>query len=250
MSNERPLNRTPAQAGASPERGPGSTSRTSARRALPARAPGSRSLRVGGAPSPGLGFAVRAAAMLAAISATTAACSGVDAGVEYPADLPTDIDRHLLTPENAAHPPVTLGQFKIGPETCKGIDTHPIHQLLAPDDLSRFLEAQGAGAIAPKQARTNLYWFDFPSKDKTFVRLRLAVLDAPDLATQDLHDSLLQHGPGWWGVHRSNLAVLAPRASLDEALSFAIKYKLVCWGVFTYAGNDDAYVVPGPYAEL
>ena len=37
---------------------------------------------------------------------------------------------------------------------------------------------------------------------------------------------------------------------MREALAFAVKYKLVCWGVFTYAGLDDAYVVPGPYAEL
>ena len=35
-----------------------------------------------------------------------------------------------------------------------------------------------------------------------------------------------------------------------EAVAFAMKYKLFCWGMFTYAGNDDAYVVPGPYGEL
>ena len=62
--------------------------------------------------------------------------------------------------------------------------------------------------------------------------------------------SLLQHGPGWWGVRRANLAVLAPKTSLHDAAAFALKFKLVCWGMFTIAGNDDAYVVPGPYAEL
>jgi len=37
---------------------------------------------------------------------------------------------------------------------------------------------------------------------------------------------------------------------LSTALAFALKYKLPCWGMFTYGGLDDAYVVPGPYAEL
>ena len=85
---------------------------------------------------------------------------------------------------------------------------------------------------------------------KNFVRLRLAVLEDSPHASADLHQSILEHGPGWWGARRSNLALLAPRASLHDALAFAIKYKLACWGVFTYGGLDDAYVVPGPYGEL
>ena len=39
-------------------------------------------------------------------------------------------------------------------------------------------------------------------------------------------------------------------ASVHDALAFALKYKLPCWGIFTYSALDDAYVVPGPYAEL
>jgi hypothetical protein len=190
------------------------------------------------------------------IALATAACSGIDAGVEYPDNLPVgDVDQHLLTPENEPGPSVTLGAFKIRPEVCQGVDTHTITQPLPPDDLSRFLGTVGAN-IQAKKARGNLYWFDFPAasgaeeEGKRFVRLRLAVMDTTDAATRDLHDSLLLHGPGWWGVRRSNLAVLAPKTDLDEALAFAIKYKLVCWGMFTYAGNDDAYVVPGPYMQL
>jgi hypothetical protein len=235
MSNESFLSRTCTPTGPLAEEAPPG----GAARARPGGAASAQ-----GAP----GRLPRAAALALALGAP--ACSGIDAGVEYPDDLPRDISRQLLTPEGAEEPPLAVGRFKIKPAACDGIDTHPITQRLAPDDLSRFLEAQGAGAIAPMQARSNLYWFDFPSKDETFVRLRLAVLDDARLATQDLHDALLQHGPGWWGVRRSNLAVLAPKASLEEALSFALKYKLVCWGVFTIAGNDDAYVVPGPYAEL
>lgn len=235
MSNESKPSRKGAPAGAPASSAPSPPCSMSPDRGRPA--PSRRAPR----------RPVLAAAFALALGAP--ACSGIDAGVTYPNDLP-EVDRYLLTPENGAEPPLTLGQFKVGPETCKGIDTHPVTQKLAPDDLSRFLSAQGAGSIAPKQARSNLYWFDFPASDKSFVRLRLAVLEDAKHATQDLHDAVLQHGPGWWGVRRSNLAVLAPKASLREAMAFAIKYKLVCWGVFTYAGNDDAYVVPGPYAEL
>ena len=82
------------------------------------------------------------------------------------------------------------------------------------------------------------------------MRFRLAVLDDEPHASADLHQSILEHGPGWWGVRRSNLALLAPKAGLHDALAFAIKYRLPCWGMFTYGGIDDAYVVPGPYSEL
>ncbi|MGK4003691.1 hypothetical protein WMF31_13760 [Sorangium sp. So ce1036] len=236
MSNETNPSRKDTPAGASPASAPCPSCSRSSHRAR--RAPG----RLVAPRRPAL-------AAVLALALGGAACSGIDAGVEYPGDLP-EPDRYLLTPENGADPSLTLGEFKIGPETCSGIDTHPVTQRLSPDDLTRFLEAQGAGNIAPKLARSNLYWFDFPARDGSFVRLRLAVLEDARRATQDLHDALLQHGPGWWGVRRSNLAVLAPKASLREAVAFAIKYKLVCWGMFTYAGNDDAYVVPGPYAEL
>ncbi|WP_437566328.1 hypothetical protein [Sorangium sp. So ce542] len=234
MSNESKPSRKGAPAGAPAASAPSPPFRMSPAhgRPAPSRAPGRPAL---------------AAAF--ALSLGVPACSGIDAGVEYPNDLP-EIDRYLLTPENGREPSLAFGEFKVGHEACQGVDTHPVTQKLAPDDLTRFLSAQGAGSIAPKQARSNLYWFDFPASDKSFVRLRLAVLEDSEHATKDLHDAVLQHGPGWWGVRRSNLAVLAPKASLREAMAFAIKYKLVCWGVFTYAGNDDAYVVPGPYAEL
>ena len=64
------------------------------------------------------------------------------------------------------------------------------------------------------------------------------------------HDALLDHGPGWWGLRRSNLAILAPKADLSTALGFALKHKLVCWGMFAYSGTEDVYVVPGPYMQL
>jgi hypothetical protein len=147
---------------------------------------------------------------------------------------------------------VSFGTVKIAPAACNGIDTHPILEALDEDDFSRFLQAQGV-KVPVTQARDNLYLYDFPNgkaAPNNFVRLRLAVFNDSVSAAKDLHASLLEHGPGFWGLHRANLAVLAPKASLHDALSFALKYKLACWGVFTIAGNDDAYVVPGPYSEL
>jgi hypothetical protein len=181
-----------------------------------------------------------------------AACSGLDAGIDYPSDLPSDLGPHLLTPENQQGPPIAFNLMKIAPQACEKIDTHPIVVPLNQEDFSRFLEAQGV-KIEPRKARNNLYWYDFPNGDpapKNFVRLRLAVLNDTPHASADLHQSILEHGPGWWGVRRSNLAVLAPKASLHDALAFALKYKLPCWGIFTYGGLDDAYVVSGPYNEL
>lgn len=190
------------------------------------------------------------AACVAALGATAAACSGIPSGIDYPSDLPSLSDK-VLTPENKSDPSITLGRFKFSPGSCQGVDTHTITTNLGQDDLTRFLEKQGV-PLQPKKARGNLYWFDVPNtKDgRDFVRLRLAILDDPINAAADLHQSLLEHGPGWWGVRRANLAVLAPKASLGDAAAFAIKYHLQCWGVFTYAGNDDAYVVPGPYGQL
>ena len=179
------------------------------------------------------------------------ACSGLYSGIDYPGDLP-DPGPHLLTPENQRDPEIAFNHVKVGPQACDKVDTHPMTGRLNQEDFSRFLEAQGL-KIEPRKARDNLYWYDVPNGQeapKNFVRLRLAILEDVPHASADLHQAVLEHGPGWWGVRRSNLAILAPKTSLREALAFALKYKLVCWGVFTYSGLDDAYVVPGPYAEL
>jgi hypothetical protein len=61
---------------------------------------------------------------------------------------------------------------------------------------------------------------------------------------------MLQHGAGSWGVRRSNLAVLGPIGTMQDDLAFAGKTKLACWGVFSMAGRDDTFAVPGGYREL
>jgi hypothetical protein len=194
-------------------------------------------------------FARLAPSLLVVIGlACLAGCRGIDADVQYPDDLPSP-DNQLQTPEGENDPSVTLGAFKFAPSICQGIDVHAQTAPLTPDDFAVFLEKQGT-KVTPVAARPDLYWFDFPNgQDKGRVRARLAILTSSALAAKDLHDSVLDHGPGWWGLRRSNLALLMPKADLDEALAFTIKHKLMCWGIFTYAGRDDAYVVPGPYSE-
>jgi hypothetical protein len=192
------------------------------------------------------------AACAVVLALGSSGCVGLEAGVDYPGDTP-DLDKFVRTPENEKGPGIAFNSFKVTKEACPNIDTHPMTQKLGQDDLAKFFEAQGVRGVTIKKARSNLFWFDVPNGEggkHGFVRLRLAVLDTQPLASADLHQSLLEHGPGWWGVRRSNLAVLAPKTSLHEAMAFAIKYKLVCWGMFTYAGVDDAYVVPGPYGEI
>lgn len=190
-----------------------------------------------------------AAALCTLVGLASSGCRGIDADVTYPSDLPS-LDNQLQTPEGDNDPSITLGAFKFAPNVCQGIDAHAQTAALTPEDLVRFLDKQGV-KVQPIQARPDLFWFDIPNgqENNGKLRLRLAILPSPALAAKDLHDALLDHGPGWWGARRSNLALLMPKAGLSEALAFAIKYKLPCWGIFTYAGRDDAYVVPGPYSE-
>jgi hypothetical protein len=190
-----------------------------------------------------------AAALVALAGGASLGCRGIDADVQYPGDLPS-LDNQLQTPEGDNDANVTLGAFKFAPAVCQGIDVHAQTATLTAEDLQRFLDKEGVKVTSTK-ARPDLFWFDFPNggENNGKLRVRLAILPSPALAAKDLHDALLDHGPGWWGVRRSNLALLVPKGDLGQALAFSLKYKLECWGIFTYAGRDDAYVVPGPYSE-
>jgi hypothetical protein len=210
-------------------------------------------LAVGTAVSSRLAFNLRAFIALA-FAAPSISCVGIDAGVDYPSDTPSP-EQGVASPDQDGEASVRLNGMVIKEDVCKDIDTHPVTQKLSPEDFARYLEARGI-KIEPRKARDNLYWFDFPTgkakegEKAPFVRLRLAVLRDQFSASRDLHESLLDHGPGWWGLRRSNLAILAPKADLSTALGFALKHKLVCWGMFAYSGAEDVYVVPGPYTQL
>ncbi len=195
--------------------------------------------------------------MKAVLSATLAllatGCVGLSAGVDYPDYSRSDVKKASVTPENEDSPWLGLQTFRVREEVCKDLDTSPATNVLSQDDLTRFLRATGNANNVEVKARGNLYWFDFPGDDPEagdVVRLRLAVLDDAKEAGNELHKALLEHGPGWWGLRRSNLSVLAPKAGTAEAMAFALKYKLICWGMFEMAAADDVMVIPGPYMEL
>jgi hypothetical protein len=144
-----------------------------------------------------------------------------------------------------------LGDVRFKSNTCEGVDTKPEYGVLDEKALLAFLKSQNIEATT-ERARNDLVYVDLANAGTTEkVRLRVAILKSSTDAGNELHTAVLQHGPGSWGVRRANLAVLAPvAASPDDAIAFAAKTKLACWGVFTIAGRDDTFVVGGAYAEL
>ncbi|WP_394822127.1 hypothetical protein [Pendulispora albinea] len=140
------------------------------------------------------------------------------------------------------------------PAVCSGVDLQPASTMLDEMSIINFLKAQGA-VTRIERARPDLVYVEVQlnpeQKTDTWVRLRVAVLGSPMLAGRELHDAMLQHKEGSWGVHRGNLAVLGPVDKIDNTLAFAQRTKLACWGVLTIAASsDEAVVVPGGYREL
>jgi hypothetical protein len=145
--------------------------------------------------------------------------------------------------------PLTPGAMRLRPAACNGEVLKPDYTPQTEQALVAFLGAHGY-ETRTMRARSDLVYVDIMNAGDHPVRLRVAILQDPPAAGRELHEAILQHGPGSWGVHRSNLAVLAPIGDPDEVVSFAVKTKLACWGVFTVAGLDDTFVVPGGYMEL
>ena len=146
---------------------------------------------------------------------------------------------------------LTPGEMRFRRDVCKSYDLHVDYRTLDENALADFLK-QGGFETTPERARNDLVYLDVTRGDGVGekIRLRVAILKTPGDAGKELHEAVLQHGEGSWGVHRSNLAVLAPIAQTGDAISFAVKTHLACWGVFVMAGRDDSFVVPGGYTEL
>lgn len=144
-----------------------------------------------------------------------------------------------------------LGSVHLKDKLCDGVaENRPESGRLDETALVQFLQ-HNQFETKVERARADLVYVDVTNGGgKDPVRLRVAILDDPPAAAQDLHHAILQHGDGSWGVHRSNLAVLGPIGSMDQILDFAGKSKLACWGVLTVAGRDDDFVVPGGYMEF
>jgi len=184
-----------------------------------------------------------------AVASASSGCYGLASDSHYP-DVDDDrMEKAVVSPELQEDPAISLNGVMVRDEVCEGLEFGTETRPLAQDALARFLVSVEATQAGQVKARGNLYWFEFPGEEGS-VRLRLAVLGDAEEAADELHRALLEHGPGWWGLRRSNLSILAPKASLDDAMGFAVKYKLVCWGMMSYAGLDDVYVIPGPYMEL
>jgi hypothetical protein len=140
--------------------------------------------------------------------------------------------------------------LRFKPGLCDGSDLRPEGRSLDEGNLIEFLNRQQLDVRAERPRSDLIYLVVSGAGTNVPVRLRVAVLKTADEAGSELHNALLQHGPGAWGVRRSNLAVLGAIGSLDDDLTFAAKTRLTCWGVFMTAGRDDTFVVPGGYREL
>ncbi|HVJ88480.1 MAG TPA: hypothetical protein VM580_01675 [Labilithrix sp.] len=145
---------------------------------------------------------------------------------------------------------VSLGAVRFKSDVCRGVDVSPVGRPLDADAFVAFLKSQGLDTRTVR-ARHDLVLVDVLNAGTPGpVRFRVAELGSPGAAGHELHTALLQKGQGTWGIVRGNLAILAPTTSANDAVVFAGKTRLACWGVFMIAGLDDTFVIPGGYTEL
>jgi hypothetical protein len=141
-----------------------------------------------------------------------------------------------------------LARLRVSPEACEGYDLTPEHKPLDQSRLRAHLDSVGIEYTVQLE-RDDLHIFRV-RVDNQEASLRVATLKSATEAGRHLHEALLEHGKGYWGVHRGNVAVLAPAGSPPDAIGFAQRTGLLCWGVFTQAGRDDNFAIPGAYFEL
>jgi hypothetical protein len=148
-----------------------------------------------------------------------------------------------------------LRTLRIRPEVCDGYDLRADYGTLNEASFIRFLEQQRYGVqvqrqqVDTKDRELDYVFVTVPGIPQP-VPLRVAVLPSADDAGRSLLEGVLERGSGSWGVHRANVAVLGPIGSNGDDVAFAAATKLACWGTVTIAtGSDDAFVVPGGYAE-
>lgn len=183
----------------------------------------------------------------AVLAVATTACGG-STQAEYLTQSDTSYARQQTQDTEGESGATSLDDIRFKPSVCQGIDLTPAYADIGPGDLVAFLRANGS-AVKLEQARSDLFFAVVQAGGLAPVRLRVAVLDTPAKAGRDLHEAVLEHGPGAWGVHRSNLAVLAPIGDVDEVVTFATRSRLACWGELIMAGRDDDFVIPGGYRE-
>jgi hypothetical protein len=189
----------------------------------------------------------------AALVASVAAVAAVGLALAGCGETPP-ASAYLTTPGGGgqyAKDTLAIGQVRLRPEVCDGVaENRPEQNRLDERAVAAFLQRQGY-EVRMARARADLVYLDITNGGGSQpVRLRVAVLEDAHAAGKDLHNAVLQHGQGSWGVHRGNLAVLGPIGSMDQIIEFAGRTKLACWGVLTVASLDDDFVVPGGYMEF
>lgn len=158
--------------------------------------------------------------------------------------------RTYVTDRSGGAPSEDLESLRFRPGLCDGEDLRPETNRLTEEHIIAFLQRQGVD-IRIERMRADLVYLNLTGVGtQSPVRMRVAILKSKEEAGRELHEGILQHGPGSWGVHRNNIAILGPVGTLEDDLRFAGRLKLPCWGVFTVAGTDDTFVVPGGYLEL
>ena len=143
-----------------------------------------------------------------------------------------------------------LDAIRFRPNLCDADELRPDYGRLDEGHLVRFLERQHVDARIERPRADLMYVNVGGAGTERAIRLRVAILANADEAGRELSKGILEHGPGSWGVRRSNLAVLGPVGAPGDDIAFAAVTKLACWGVFTIADTDDMFVVPGGYTEL
>jgi hypothetical protein len=162
----------------------------------------------------------------------------------------SDVHAYVVRTSGGAATANDPAGLRFKPGLCDAQELRPDGQTLSEGNLIEFLSRQQLDVRIERPRSDLIYLVVSGAGTDVPVRLRVAVLKNADEAGAELHQALLQHGSGAWGVRRSNLAVLGPIGSLDDDLTFAAKTRLACWGMFMTSGRDDAYAVPGGYREL
>ncbi len=181
-----------------------------------------------------------------ALGASLAACAA------RPSQMPPgpDYPKYVVDRPGASGPAAHAWR----PDLCAQFDLRPDYRTLNETSVVEFLRNQQFGvrverqAVDPKKPELVFVFIQTPGSAAS-IPLRVAILPGADDAGHDLYDAMIQRGPGSWGVHRSNVALLGPIGSDEEDMAFAARTKLACWGTFTMESGGDAVVVPGGYTE-
>lgn len=159
----------------------------------------------------------------------------------------TDLERWVEEPPVPGGP--APGHLRLKPSVCEGIDLRPANDYLEADDLTGFLEQRGV-PVETRPLRPDLVLVKIQAKNAKDVELRVAILDSPADAAGELHEAMLEHGQGSWGLHRGNLSVLGPIGSVDAIVDVAATTQLACWGSLLIEGRDDTFAIGGGYVEF